>query len=155
MGLRPARMAHQNLIGPHWKSRNARNKGISRPSQRLRCFVSHVGFQSRLNLFFPYMWEKNHPYPSKKPFKKRSPNLMDFISSILEAQLFCSHRLPLSLGNGQSFRFRVAWTMAERTTMFEEKKKDRKRSTWRISFQWLVFFVVKNYGNSCISLRWL
>ena len=51
MGLRPARMAHQNLIGPHWKPRNARNKGISRPSQGLiRCFLSHVGFQSRLNL---------------------------------------------------------------------------------------------------------
>ena len=50
MGFGPARMAHQNLIGPHWKPRNARNKGISRPSEGLiRCFLSHVGFQNRLN----------------------------------------------------------------------------------------------------------
>ena len=34
MGLRPARMAHQNLIGPHWKPRNARNKGITSAFRR-------------------------------------------------------------------------------------------------------------------------
>lgn len=131
MGLRPARMAHQNLIGPHWKPRNARNKGITRPSEGLiRCFVSHVGFQSRLNLkpsiFFPLQAGKNHPYPSKKPFKKRSPKWWISSPPSWKPSFFCSHR---QLGKGQSFRFPVAWEkwLKGRSDVRGETKKGSKK----------------------------
>ena len=158
MGLRPARMAHQNLIGPHWKPRNARNRGISQPSEGLldvllAMLVSKAGWILNPLYFFPYRWEKTiHILPknlSKKDLQSDGFHLLHLGSL---AFLFPSAS-AFRLGNGQSFRFRVAWTMAERT-MFEEKKKDRKRSTWRIIFQWLAFFCCKKPWQF-LHFRWL
>lgn len=163
MGLRPARMAHQNLIGPHWKPRNARNKGISLPSEELiRCFVSHVGFQSRLNLkpsiFFSLTCGKKtiHILP-KSLSKKRSPKWWISSPPSWKPSFFVPIGFRFPAGQRTKFPFPSCVDHGWKDDDIPgEKKKGSKKEYLEDHFSVTCFFCCKKHGNSCISddCRW-
>ena len=82
-----------------------------------------------------------------------------FISSILEAQLFCEpHRLPLSslaTGKVSVSELRGPWLKGRRYS--RRNKKGSKKEYLEDHFSVTCFFCCKKHGNSCISddCRWL